>query len=199
ANPAHIEKTLKSLSLWNRKDSKITTLSGGMKRRVLIAKALSHEPQILFLDEPTAGVDVELRRDMWELVRGLRKTGVTIILTTHYIDEAEEMADRIGVINKGEIILVEDKKALMHKLGKKQLTLHLGGPLKKIPEKLVKYQLELSPEGTEITQTYEAQGGKTGLAAFLDDVKKAGIEFTDMQTTQSSLEEIFVSLVREPQ
>ncbi len=199
ANPAHIEKTLRSLSLWDRKDSKITTLSGGMKRRVLIAKALSHEPKILFLDEPTAGVDVELRRDMWELVRGLRKTGVTIILTTHYIDEAEEMADRIGVINKGEIILVEDKKALMHKLGKKQLMLHLGSPLKKIPERLSKYQLELSSTGTEITHTYEAQGGKTGLAAFLDDVKKTGIEFTDMQTTQSSLEEIFVSLVREPQ
>jgi len=198
-NPAHIEKTLRSLSLWDRKDSKITTLSGGMKRRVLIAKALSHEPQILFLDEPTAGVDVELRRDMWQLVRDLRKTGVTIILTTHYIDEAEEMADRIGVINKGEIILVEDKKALMHKLGKKQLTLHLGAPLKKIPEKLAKHQLELSEAGTEITHTYEAQGGKTGIAAFLDDVKKAGIEFTDMQTTQSSLEEIFVSLVREPQ
>ena len=197
-NPAHIEKTLRSLSLWDKKDSKITTLSGGMKRRVLIAKALSHEPQILFLDEPTAGVDVELRRDMWNLVRGLRKTGVTIILTTHYIDEAEEMADRIGVIHKGEIILVEDKKALMHKLGKKQLTLHLGAPLKKIPDKLAKHQLELSESGSEITHTYEAQGGKTGIAAFLDDVKKAGIEFTDMQTTQSSLEEIFVSLVREP-
>jgi ABC-2 type transport system ATP-binding protein len=196
--PSHIEKTLRDLSLWDKKDSKIMTLSGGMKRRVLIAKALSHEPRILFLDEPTAGVDVELRRDMWQLVRGLRKTGVTIILTTHYIDEAEEMADRIGVIHKGEIILVEDKKALMHKLGKKQLTLHLGSPLKKIPDKLSKHQLELSEAGTEITHTYEAQGGKTGIAAFLDDVKKAGIEFTDMETTQSSLEEIFVSLVREP-
>ncbi len=198
-NPAHIEKTLKDLSLWDKKDSKIMTLSGGMKRRVLIAKALSHEPQILFLDEPTAGVDVELRRDMWQLVRGLRKTGVTIILTTHYIDEAEEMADRIGVIHKGEIILVEDKKALMHKLGKKQLRLHLGEPLEKIPDKLAKHQLELSDSGTEITHTYEAQGGKTGIAAFLDDVKTAGIEFTDVETTQSSLEEIFVSLVREPQ
>jgi len=196
--PSHIEKTLRNLSLWDKKDSKIMTLSGGMKRRVLIAKALSHEPRILFLDEPTAGVDVELRRDMWQLVRGLRKTGVTIILTTHYIDEAEEMADRIGVIHKGEIILVEDKKALMHKLGKKQLTLHLGSPLKKIPEKLSKHQLELSEAGTEITHTYEAQGGKTGIAAFLDDVKKAGIEFTDVETTQSSLEEIFVNLVREP-
>ncbi|HUR43121.1 MAG TPA: ABC transporter ATP-binding protein [Aestuariivirga sp.] len=196
--PSHIEKTLRDLSLWDKKDSKIMTLSGGMKRRVLIAKALSHEPRILFLDEPTAGVDVELRRDMWQLVRGLRKTGVTIILTTHYIDEAEEMADRIGVIHRGEIILVEDKKALMHKLGKKQLTLHLGSPLKKIPEKLSKHQLELSEAGTEITHTYESQGGKTGIAVFLDDVKKAGIEFTDMETTQSSLEEIFVSLVREP-
>ena len=196
--PSHIEKTLRDLSLWDKKDSKIMTLSGGMKRRVLIAKALSHEPRILFLDEPTAGVDVELRRDMWQLVRGLRKTGVTIILTTHYIDEAEEMADRIGVIHRGEIILVEDKKALMHKLGKKQLTLHLGQPLKKIPEKLSKHQLELSEAGTEITHTYEAQGGKTGIAVFLDDVKKAGIEFTDVETTQSSLEEIFVSLVREP-
>ena len=196
-NPAHIEKTLRDLSLWDKKDSKIMTLSGGMKRRVLIAKALSHEPKILFLDEPTAGVDVELRRDMWQLVRNLRDTGVTIILTTHYIDEAEEMADRIGVINKGEIILVEEKKVLMHQLGKKQLTFHLDAPLGKIPEKLAKYQLELSVAGTEITHTYEA-GGKTVIAAFLDDLKKAGIAFTDVQTTQSSLEEIFVSLVREP-
>ncbi len=196
--PSHIEKTLKDLSLWDKKDSKIMTLSGGMKRRVLIAKALSHEPRILFLDEPTAGVDVELRRDMWQLVRGLRKTGVTIILTTHYIDEAEEMADRIGVIHNGEIILVEDKKALMHKLGKKQLTLHLGAALKKIPEKLSKYRLELSEAGTEITHTYEAQGGKAGIAAFLDEVKKAGIGYTDVETTQSSLEEIFVSLVKGP-
>jgi ABC-2 type transport system ATP-binding protein len=197
-NPAHVEKTLKNLSLWDKKDSKIVTLSGGMKRRVLIAKALAHEPRILFLDEPTAGVDVELRRDMWQLVRDLRKTGVTIILTTHYIDEAEEMADRIGVIHKGEIILVEEKKALMHKLGKKRLTLHLAAPLEKIPEKLSKYQLELSPAGTEIIHTYEAQGGKTGIAAFLDEVKKAGLDFTDVETKQSSLEEIFVSLVREP-
>jgi len=196
-NPAHIEKTLKDLSLWDKKDSKIMTLSGGMKRRVLIAKALSHEPQILFLDEPTAGVDVELRRDMWQLVRGLRKTGVTIILTTHYIDEAEEMADRIGVINKGEIILIEDKKALMHKLGKKQLALHLDAPLKAIPQKLAKYQLDLSPDGREIVYTYEA-GSRTGITALLDGLRTAGIAFTDMQTNQSSLEEIFVELVREP-
>jgi ABC-2 type transport system ATP-binding protein len=197
-NHTHIEKTLKELSLWDKKDSKIMTLSGGMKRRVLIAKALSHEPQILFLDEPTAGVDVELRRDMWQLVRELRKTGVTIILTTHYIDEAEEMADRIGVINKGEIILVEDKKALMSKLGKKQVTLHLASTLKSIPKTLTKYALELNGNGTELTHTYDTQGNTTGIAALLEDLQAAKIKFKDMETKQSSLEEIFVSLVREP-
>jgi len=197
-NHAHIEKTLKDLSLWDKKDSKIMQLSGGMKRRVLIAKALSHEPQILFLDEPTAGVDVELRRDMWQLVRGLRKSGVTVILTTHYIDEAEEMADRIGVINKGEIILVEGKKALMAKLGKKQVTLHLDRAIKGIPKALAKYGLELNSEGTEITHTYDSQGNKTGIAALLEDLHAAKIKFKDMETKQSSLEEIFVSLVRKP-
>ena len=197
-NHAHIEKTLKDLSLWDKKDSKIMQLSGGMKRRVLIAKALSHEPQILFLDEPTAGVDVELRRDMWQLVRGLRKSGVTVILTTHYIDEAEEMADRIGVINKGEIILVEGKKALMAKLGKKQVTLHLDRAIKGIPKALAKYGLELNGEGTEITHTYDSQGNKTGIAALLEDLHAAKIKFKDMETKQSSLEEIFVSLVRKP-
>ena len=197
-NPAHIEKTLKDLSLWDKKDTRIMQLSGGMKRRVLIAKALSHEPKILFLDEPTAGVDVELRRDMWQLVRKLRETGVTIILTTHYIDEAEEMADRIGVINKGEIILVEDKKALMSKLGKKQVTLHLERALKSIPKKLARYGLELNGGGTEITHTYDAQGNRTGIAALLADLHTAKIKFKDMETKQSSLEEIFVSLVRKP-
>ena len=197
-NPAHIEKILKQLSLWDKKDTRIMQLSGGMKRRVLIAKALSHEPQILFLDEPTAGVDVELRRDMWQLVRDLRETGVTIILTTHYIDEAEEMADRIGVINKGEIILVEDKKALMSKLGKKQITLHLDGTLKNIPKKLSKYALELNGNGTELTHTYDTQGNTSGITTLLEDLKTAKIKFKDIETKQSSLEEIFVSLVREP-
>ena len=196
--PAHIEKILKQLSLWDKKDTRIMQLSGGMKRRVLIAKALSHEPQILFLDEPTAGVDVELRRDMWQLVRELRETGVTIILTTHYIDEAEEMADRIGVINKGEIILVEDKKALMSKLGKKQITLHLDGILKNIPKKLTKYGLELNGNGTELTHTYDTQGNISGITSLLEDLKAAKIKFKDIETKQSSLEEIFVSLVREP-
>jgi ABC-2 type transport system ATP-binding protein len=197
-NPAFIEKTLKDLSLWDKKDNKIMQLSGGMKRRVLIAKALAHEPKILFLDEPTAGVDVELRRDMWQLVRKLRETGVTIILTTHYIDEAEEMADRIGVINKGEIILVEDKKVLMSKLGKKQAILHLDRPLKSIPKKLAKYGLELNGDGTLLTHTYDAQGNKTGIAALLADLQATKIKFKDMETKQSSLEEIFVSLVRKP-
>ena len=197
-NPAFIEKTLKDLSLWDKKDNKIMQLSGGMKRRVLIAKALAHEPKILFLDEPTAGVDVELRREMWQLVRKLRETGVTIILTTHYIDEAEEMADRIGVINKGEIILVEDKKALMSKLGKKQVTLHLDRPLKSLPKKLAKYGLELNDGGTELTHTYDTQGNKTGIAALLADLHTAKIKFKDMETKQSSLEEIFVNLVRKP-
>ncbi len=197
-NPAHIEKILKDLSLWDKKDSKIMTLSGGMKRRVLIAKALSHEPKILFLDEPTAGVDVELRRDMWQLVRNLRKTGVTIILTTHYIDEAEEMADRIGVINKGEIILVEDKKALMAKLGKKQVALQLPAKMKSIPKTLQKYNLHLSADGKTLTHDYDAKARNGGIAALLDDLRKAKISFTDIETRESSLEEIFVSLVREP-
>jgi ABC-2 type transport system ATP-binding protein len=197
-NPAHVEKVLKDLSLWNRKDSRIMTLSGGMKRRLLIAKALSHEPQVLFLDEPTAGVDVELRRDMWQLVRTLRNSGVTIILTTHYIDEAEEMADRIGVISKGEIILVEDKVELMRKLGRKQLTLQLHDTLQHIPTELSRYRLERSGDGNELTYTYEAAEGEgTGIAALLEDLDKAGIRFRDLQTTQSSLEDIFVSLVRE--
>jgi len=197
ANPGHIEKVLKDLSLWSRKDSKIITLSGGMKRRLLIAKALSHEPKILFLDEPTAGVDVELRRDMWRLVRSLRESGVTIILTTHYIDEAEEMADRVGVINKGEIILVENKAELMMKLGRKQLTLQLHDPLTAIPPELAGHHLELSGNGSELIYTYDTQGERPGIAALLDDLDKAGIQFKDLQTTQSSLEDIFVSLLRE--
>jgi len=196
-NPAHIEKVLKELSLWNKKDSKIITLSGGMKRRVMIAKALSHEPQILFLDEPSAGVDVELRRDMWEMVRSLRASGVTIILTTHYIEEAEEMADRIGVISKGELILVEDKVELMNKLGKKQLTLQLQTPLEKLPEALGDYQLELSADGSTLVYTFDAQGDRTGIAGLLRRLGEAGIDFKDLQTSQSSLEDIFVSLVSE--
>ncbi|HEY3180644.1 MAG TPA: ABC transporter ATP-binding protein [Casimicrobiaceae bacterium] len=195
-NPAHIEKVLKDLSLWDKKDSKVMTLSGGMKRRLLIAKALSHEPTILFLDEPTAGVDVNLRRDMWQLVRSLRDAGVTIILTTHYIDEAEEMADRIGVISKGEIILVEDKIALMQKLGKKRLTLQLQHPLDRLPD-LGGYDLELANGGTELTYTYDTQSERTGIVALLDRLSDAGITFKDLQTTQSSLEDIFVSLVKE--
>jgi ABC-2 type transport system ATP-binding protein len=195
-NPAHLEKVLKDLSLWSRKDSKIITLSGGMKRRLLIAKALSHEPQILFLDEPTAGVDVELRRDMWQLVRSLQASGVTIILTTHYIDEAEEMADRIGVISKGAIILVEDKAELMRKLGRKQLTLHLQNTLQLVPPELADYHLELSNGGTDLIYTYDTQGDRTSIATLLDDLDKAGIRFKDLQTTQSSLEDIFVNLVR---
>ena len=196
ANPDYIEKVLKDLSLWDRKDSKILTLSGGMKRRVMIAKALSHEPQILFLDEPTAGVDVELRRDMWEMVRSLRATGVTIILTTHYIQEAEEMADRIGVISKGEIILVEDKAVLMNKLGKKHLTVHLQTELDSIPAELTSYQLDLSADGKELVYTFDAQGDHTGIAALMRQLSELGIDFKDLETSQSSLEEIFVSLVR---
>jgi len=199
ANPAHIEKTLRDLSLWDKKDNKLMTLSGGMKRRVLIAKALSHEPRILFLDEPTAGVDVELRRDMWELVRGLRESGVTIILTTHYIEEAEEMADRIGVISQGEIILVENKAELMRKLGKKQLTLQLQDPLAHIPSELAPYQIELASGGNELIYTYDAQGERTGIIALLRDLNQAGIGFKDLHTTQSSLEDIFVSLVGDRQ
>ena len=197
ANPAHIEKVLRSLSLWDKKDSRIMTLSGGMKRRLLIAKALSHEPRILFLDEPTAGVDVNLRRDMWELVRSLQAAGVTIILTTHYIDEAEEMADRIGVISKGEIILVENKAELMRKLGRKQLTLHLQDALPRVPEALADYHLELSGSGSELVYTYDTHGDETNIVALLDDLDKAGIRFKDLQTTQSSLEDIFVGLVTE--
>jgi ABC-2 type transport system ATP-binding protein len=197
ANPAHIEKVLKALSLWDKKDAKIMTLSGGMKRRVLIAKALSHEPQILFLDEPTAGVDVELRKDMWEVVRELRASGVTIILTTHYIEEAEEMADRIAVINKGEIILVEQKDELMRKLGRKQLTLHLQKRLSAIPPELASYNLALRNGGDELVFTYDTQSERTGVTALLTDLNKAGIRFRDLHTTQSSLEEIFVGLVSE--
>jgi ABC-2 type transport system ATP-binding protein len=196
SNPAYTEKVLKDLSLWDKKDSKIMTLSGGMKRRVMIAKALSHEPTILFLDEPSAGVDVELRRDMWGLVRALRDSGVTIILTTHYIDEAEEMADRVGVINKGELILVEEKKALMRKLGKKQITLELSKALDKIPKELAQHKLELSDDGHELTYSYDTQRERTGITSLLHDLGEAGIRFKDLNTRQSSLEEIFVNLVR---
>ena len=195
-NHAYVEKLLRDLSLWDKKDSKIMTLSGGMKRRVMIAKALSHEPQILFLDEPTAGVDVELRRDMWEMVRGLRTSGVTIILTTHYIEEAEEMADRIGVINKGEIIVVENKAVLMKKLGKKQLTLHLQSPLAKIPHGLSGQPLELVADGNELVYTFDAQREHTGIAGLLRSLNEQGIDFKDLHSSESSLEEIFVSLVR---
>jgi ABC-2 type transport system ATP-binding protein len=196
ANPAHIERVLRELSLWDKKESKIITLSGGMKRRLLIAKALSHEPRVLFLDEPTAGVDVELRRDMWQLVRSLRAGGATIILTTHYIEEAEEMADRIGVINKGELVLVEEKAELMRKLGKKQLTLQLREPLERIPPALAGYGLELTGDGCELVYTYE-QGDRAGITALLQDLPRAGIQFRDLHTTQSSLEDIFVDLVSE--
>jgi ABC-2 type transport system ATP-binding protein len=195
-DPAHLEKVLKQLSLWDKRDDKIMTLSGGMKRRVLIGKALSHEPQILFLDEPTAGVDVELRKDMWQVVRDLRASGVTIILTTHYIEEAEEMADRVGVINKGEIILVEDKAELMRKLGEKQLTLHLQNKLTEIPASLAQHRLTLAGNGAELVYTYDTKGERTGITALLDDLNLADIRFNDLHTTQSSLEEIFVSLVK---
>jgi ABC-2 type transport system ATP-binding protein len=197
ADPAHIEKILRELTLWDRKDSKIMTLSGGMKRRVMIAKALSHEPRILFLDEPTAGVDVELRKDMWEVVRALRASGVTIILTTHYIEEAEEMADRIGVINKGEIILVEDKAELMRKLGKKQLTLQLHARLAAVPDALAAHHLTLAADGSELVYSYDTRKERTGITDLLDDLHRAGIRFKDLSTTQSSLEDIFVDLVRQ--
>ena len=197
SKPSHVEKILKDLSLWDKKDNKIITLSGGMKRRVMIAKALSHEPEILFLDEPTAGVDVELRRDMWNVVRALRESGVTIILTTHYIEEAEQMADRIGVISKGEIILVEEKNELMRSLGKKQLRLHLQEEHSAVPDTLAKYGLELAASGSELIYSYDAHEDKTGIASLLKDLDKAGIGFNDIQTKQSSLEEIFVNLVRE--
>ncbi len=195
-NPAVIEKVLKELSLWDKKDSQIITLSGGMKRRVLIAKALAHEPRILFLDEPTAGVDVELRKDMWQVVRALRASGVTIILTTHYIEEAEEMADRVGVINKGELILVEEKAELMRKLGKKQLTLHLSQPLAAIPETLSAFNLSLSEGGRDLTYTYDTQAERTGITRLLAALSAADIRFRDLETTQSSLEDIFIGLVR---
>ncbi len=195
-NPEHVGKVLKALSLWDKKDSKIMTLSGGMKRRVLIAKALSHEPQILFLDEPTAGVDVELRKDMWQLVRDLRASGVTIILTTHYIEEAEEMADRIGVINHGELILVEDKAELIQKLGKKQLTVQLHQSLEVVPEALSRHHLELANGGQELIYTYDTKSERTGITTLLKDLNEAGIRFKDLQTSQSSLEDIFVNLVK---
>jgi len=196
ANPTYIEKVLRDLSLWDKKDQKIMTLSGGMKRRVMIAKALSHEPKVLFLDEPTAGVDVELRRDMWKMVRSLCASGVTIILTTHYIEEAEEMADRIGVISKGEIILIEDKTVLMEKLGKKQLSLQLQAPLAAIPAALSEYSLELAHEGNELIYTFDARGERSGIPSLLRQLGELGIAFKDLHTSQSSLEEIFVSLVR---
>jgi len=195
-SPAFLEQVLRDLSLWDKKDSKIMTLSGGMKRRVLIAKALSHEPSILFLDEPTAGVDVELRRDMWQMVRGLRERGVTIILTTHYIEEAEEMADRIGVINRGELVVVEDKDALMRKLGKKQLTLSLQAPLAAIPPALAGLPLELVKDGNELLYTFDTQAAETGIAALLRRLNEQGVVFKDLHTAESSLEEIFVNLLR---
>ena len=196
-DPGYVEKVLRDLSLWDKKDDKIMTLSGGMKRRVMIAKALSHEPRILFLDEPTAGVDVELRRDMWQLVRRLRESGVTIVLTTHYIVEAEEMADRVGVINKGEIILVEDKDELMRKLGRKRLTLQLADALDEVPDELAEYGLELSSDGGEVVYTYDSRAGRMGIADLLTDLSAAGVRFRDLQTNESSLEEIFVDLVKE--
>ena len=194
---AYIEKILRQLSLWDKRNNRIRTLSGGMKRRVMIAKALAHEPEILFLDEPTAGIDVELRKDMWAMVQQLREDGVTIILTTHYIEEAEEMADRVGVIAKGELIMVEDKTALMHKMGKKRLTLQLSQSIKQIPDSLAAYDLELSGCGAELLFTYETQGKTTGITRLLTDVHDAGLKLSDLSTQQSSLEEIFVDLVRD--
>ncbi len=196
ANAAYLEKVLRDLSLWDKKDNTILTLSGGMKRRVMIAKALSHEPQILFLDEPTAGVDVELRRDMWQMVRLLRASGVTIILTTHYIEEAEEMADRIGVINKGEIILVEDKAELMQKLGKKQLVIQLKNALEQVPAGLADRKVELAKSGYELVYTFDAREEETGIASLLRKLNELSIDFKDLHTSESSLEDIFVSLVR---
>ena len=193
---AHVEKVLRSLSLWGKKDERIMTLSGGMKRRVLIAKALAHEPQILFLDEPTAGVDVELRQDMWNIVRSLRESGVTVILTTHYIEEAEQMADRVGVINHGEIILVQEKSRLMRELGKRQLRLQLQEPLTAVPAALAGYSLDLDADGSELVYTYDTQADRTGITALLSDLAKAGVHFNDLTTTESSLEEIFVDLVK---
>jgi ABC-2 type transport system ATP-binding protein len=196
-NPQHLEKVLRALSLWEKRNERIMTLSGGMKRRVLIAKALAHEPEVLFLDEPTAGVDVELRRDMWELVRKLRETGVTVILTTHYIEEAEEMADRIGVISKGELIVVEEKAALMKKLGKKQLTLHLQEPMSEIPAELAEWGLALKNGGCDLEYTFDARNERTGMPDLLRRMGELGIGFKDLHTEQSSLEEIFVNLVSE--
>ncbi len=196
ADPAHLEKVLRDLSLWDKKDTRIMALSGGMKRRLLIAKALSHEPRILFLDEPSAGVDVELRQEMWALIRALRESGVTIILTTHYIEEAEQMADRIGVINHGEMILVEETAALMRQLGKKELTLHLHEPLDRVPDSLAAHGLELTADGTEVKYSYDTQRDRTGIAALISDLNEAGIRFNDLRTRQSSLEDIFVNLVR---
>ncbi|MDX1517631.1 MAG: ABC transporter ATP-binding protein [Woeseiaceae bacterium] len=197
-DPAHVEKVLKSLSLWDKRDSRIMELSGGMKRRVLIAKALSHEPDLLFLDEPTAGVDVELRQDMWNVVRSLREAGVTVILTTHYIEEAEEMADRVGVINHGEIILVQEKNRLMQELGKKQLFLHLLEPLSQVPPGLSKFGLEIADGGRQLVYTYDTQEERTGITTLLGELQDAGIGFNDLITSQSSLEEIFVDLVKRP-
>ena len=197
ANPEYLEKVLKDLSLWDKKDSRIMELSGGMKRRVLIAKALSHEPDILFLDEPTAGVDVELRQDMWRMVHDLRAAGTTIILTTHYIEEAEEIADRVGVINKGEIVVVEEKSTLMHKLGKKQLVLELQQNLAAVPGTLSAFKLDLSDDGAHLIYSYDSQGEHTGITALLAALSGAGVKFKDLNTTQSSLEDIFVNLVRE--
>ncbi len=199
ANPGHLEKVLKDLSLWDKKDSRIMELSGGMKRRVMIAKALSHEPQILFLDEPTAGVDVELRKDMWRLVNRLRDSGVTIILTTHYIDEAEAIADRVGVINNGEIVVVEEKTELMRKLGKKRLMLELLQNLASVPERLKSYNLELASEGSRLIYTYDTRAERTGITALLGELHDAGIKFKDLSTSQSSLEDIFVTLVKDGQ
>ncbi|RYE46301.1 MAG: ABC transporter ATP-binding protein [Hyphomicrobiales bacterium] len=196
-NPEHLEKVLRELSLWDKKDSKIMQLSGGMKRRVMIAKALSHEPEVLFLDEPTAGVDVELRKDMWAMIRRLRAAGTTIILTTHYIAEAEEMADRIGIIQHGELMLVEEKAELMRKLGKKQLTLTLQERLDTLPEALKPYALELAADGESLVYTYDAQGERSGISGLLADLGNAGVRFRDLQTRESSLEDIFVSLVRD--
>jgi len=197
-DPAHIERVLRSLSLWDKKDSMVMTLSGGMKRRLLIAKALSHEPSVLFLDEPTAGVDVSLRKDMWDIVKQLKESGVTIILTTHYIEEAEAIADRVGVINNGELMLVEEKQELMQKLGKKQLILQLREPLQKVPESLLQYHLELITDNKQLLYTFDASSTRTGITSLLDDLKIAGIQFTDIQTRQSSLEDIFVDLISKP-
>jgi len=199
ASSEHLEKVLKSLSLWDKKDTISMELSGGMKRRVLIAKALSHEPEVLFLDEPTAGVDVELRQDMWNVVAALSEEGVTVILTTHYIEEAEQLADRVGVINHGEIILVEEKEKLMRDLGKKQLVLHLQAALAEVPAQLASYHLELSDDGKNLTYTYDTKRNSTGITALLGELRSADIHFSDLETSQSSLEDIFVDLVHEDQ